>query len=218
MRIGEVARRTGVGVSTLRAWESRFRFLEPQRSPAGHRLYDEADVERVEAVLRLIAEGLTLAAAIARVAGAGIGALPEGEGEALLYGQILQATDQGVWVSKDGRTRYANRRMAEMLGYPVEELLTVPVVDLLGRELLPAIRERGALTRDGHQLHFIQELRRADGSTFMAEITTTPLPTPTGRYEGAVALVNEISGRDDADRARLQATLLGAVGEAVSHS
>ena len=53
MRVGELARRTGVGVSTLRAWESRFRFLQPQRSPAGHRVYLESDVGRVEAVLRL---------------------------------------------------------------------------------------------------------------------------------------------------------------------
>src|SRR3954447_17499429 len=67
MRVGELARRTGVGVSTLRAWERRFRFLEPQRSAAGHRVYDETDVERVEAVVRLVAEGLTLQAAITRV-------------------------------------------------------------------------------------------------------------------------------------------------------
>src|ERR1700731_2562681 len=67
MRVGELARRTGVGVSTLRAWESRFKFLQPQRSPSGQRLYVETDVERVDAVLRLVAEGLTLPAAIGRV-------------------------------------------------------------------------------------------------------------------------------------------------------
>src|SRR4051812_34502718 len=104
MRVGELARRTGVGVSTLRAWERRFGFLDPDRSPAGHRVYGEDDVERVNAVLRLVAEGLTLPAAIGRITSVGTGALPAGEGEALLYGQILQVADQGVWVSKDGRT------------------------------------------------------------------------------------------------------------------
>ena len=93
MRVGELARRTGVGVSTLRAWEGRFHFLEPDRSASGHRLYDEADVGRVEAVVRLVAEGLTLAAAIARVSGVGTGALPTGEGEALLFGQILHTEE-----------------------------------------------------------------------------------------------------------------------------
>ncbi|MDQ1697550.1 MAG: MerR family transcriptional regulator, light-induced transcriptional regulator, partial [Frankiaceae bacterium] len=55
MRVGELSRRTGVGVSTLRAWESRFHFLEPERSEAGHRMYAESDVERVNAVHRLVA-------------------------------------------------------------------------------------------------------------------------------------------------------------------
>src|SRR5687767_9303477 len=102
MRVGELARRTGVGVSTLRAWERRFQFLEPERSPAGHRLYDEADVGRVDTVLRLVAEGLTLAAAIARV---GTGTPQAGEAEERLYGQVLEAAEQGIWVARDGRTR-----------------------------------------------------------------------------------------------------------------
>src|SRR6185503_63454 len=103
MRVGDLSRRTGVGVSTLRAWERRFNFPQPQRTAAGHRLYDEADVELIDAVVRLIAEGLTLPAAIGRVATIGPAALPSGEGEALLYGQILEASDQGVWVARDGR-------------------------------------------------------------------------------------------------------------------
>ena len=40
---------------------------------------------------------------------------PYGEpSSALLYGQILQAAGQGIWVIHDGRTRYANRRMEEI--------------------------------------------------------------------------------------------------------
>ncbi|MEY2438079.1 MAG: hypothetical protein QOF97_2915 [Acidimicrobiaceae bacterium] len=219
MRVGELARRTGVGVSTLRAWENRFNFLEPQRSPAGHRLYVEADVERVDAVLRLVAEGLTLAAAIARVANVGTGALPDGEGEALLFAQILQAADQGVWVSRDGRTRYANRRMAEIVGYTVEELLTIPVLNFFKPEELPVVRERAARVRAGHRVQFTQELRRADGSAFLAEVNTTPLLNQAGRYEGAVSLVNDITARNATEtQAHLRATLLDSIGEAVTAS
>ncbi|MEY2434085.1 MAG: hypothetical protein QOC92_3810 [Acidimicrobiaceae bacterium] len=217
MRIGELARRTGVGVSTLRAWERRFRFLEPQRSPAGHRLYAETDVEGVDAVLRLVAEGLTLAAAITRVASVGAGSLPEGEAEALLYSQILQAADQGLWVAKDGRTRYANRRMAEIMASSVAELAATPVLEFFHPEDLPLVKERTEQVRAGNRLHFTTELRRRDGSTFLAEITTTPLFNPAGRYDGAVALVNDITDRHEIEaQARLRATLLDAVGEAVA--
>ncbi len=63
LRIGAVARRTGVAVTTLRAWESRYGLLEPQRTEGGHRLYGEADVDRVLAVLRLTAQGWAVSAA-----------------------------------------------------------------------------------------------------------------------------------------------------------
>ena len=216
MRVGELARRTGVGVSTLRAWEHRFAFLEPRRTPAGHREYDEADVERVHAVTRLVAEGLTLPAAIARVASAGTGALPEGEAESLLYSQILQAAAQGIWVIRDGRTRFANRRMAEMMHCSVEELVEFPVLEIFTSDMLPTVRERTERVRAGQRLHFTQQLRRADGTTFVAEVNTTPLFNQAGRYEGAVALVDDVTTRHEAEgEALLRATLLDSIGEAV---
>jgi len=67
LRIGAVARRTGVAVATLRAWESRYRVLQPCRTDGGHRLYSEGDVDRVLAVLRLTAQGWSVSAAAASV-------------------------------------------------------------------------------------------------------------------------------------------------------
>lgn len=217
MRIGELARRTGVGVSTLRAWESRYHFLEPQRSPSGHRQYDDRDVERVNAVLRLVTEGLTLAAAITRVSSSGAAAHPAGEAEALLYGQILQAVGQGIWVIGHGQTRYANRRMAEIMGHSLDDLLARPVHDIFEPQELPLVRERAERVRAGHRLHFTQRLRRADGSMFLADVSTTPLFNQAGRYEASVALVSDITARNEAaTHARLRATLLDAIGEAVT--
>jgi DNA-binding transcriptional MerR regulator len=63
LRIGAVARRTGVAVTTLRAWEARYGLLTPQRTDGGHRLYGEEDVDRVLAVLRLTAQGWAVSAA-----------------------------------------------------------------------------------------------------------------------------------------------------------
>jgi PAS domain S-box-containing protein len=219
MRVGELARRTGVGVSTLRAWETRFRFLEPRRSSAGHRLYDEADVGRVEAVLRLLADGLTLPAAIARVASAGAAAIPAGEAEALLYNQILQAVGQGIWLIREGRSRFVNQRMAELMRCSIDELVALPIFNIFDPAELPVVRERTAQVRDGQRLHFTQYLRRSDGSTFLAEVKTTPLFDQAGRYEGAVAVVDDVTARHEAEmQATLRATLLDSVGEAVTAS
>lgn len=216
LRIGELARRAGVGTSTLRAWERRFQFPRPARSDSGHRLYEEADVGRIEAVVRLVSQGLTLPAAIARVAGAGSGAIPEGEGEALLYGQVLEAVGQGIWVSRDGRTRFANGRMAEMLRCSVDEVVARPVLDFLGPEEQRVTRAAVADVRAGRRRHLTHEVRRPDGSTFVADVDTTPLFDHAGRYEGAVAIVTDVTGRAEAERqTRLRAALLDAIGEAV---
>jgi PAS domain S-box-containing protein len=216
MRVGELSRRTGVGVSTLRAWEARFHFLMPERSPAGHRLYADADVDRVNAVLRLVAEGLALPGAIARVSSVGPGALPDGHGEAMLYGQVLQAVGQGVWVMHDGRTRYANRRMAELMGRSIDELVVIPVDDLFGPVPEHEGKARRAALRQGKSLRFTNTVARADGTTFLAEIDMTPLFDHAGHYEGAVALVQDISSRAEVERqARLRSALLDSIGEAV---
>src|SRR5437868_9568235 len=118
MRIGELARRTGVEAGTLRAWERRFALLSPTRTDGGQRQYSDNDVERVLAVRRLMEEGLTLGAAVRRVLGAGDGALTTSEADTLLLHQLVENLNQGILVGRDGRVRYANRRAAHMLRCP----------------------------------------------------------------------------------------------------
>lgn len=67
LRIGEVSRRTGVAVPTLRAWERRYGLLAPERTEGGHRLYRDADVDRVRAMSRLLDGGWSAAAAAREV-------------------------------------------------------------------------------------------------------------------------------------------------------
>jgi DNA-binding transcriptional MerR regulator len=77
LRIGEVARRTGMTTAALRAWESRYGLLAPARTAGGQRLYREADVDRVRAVHRLVSRGWSVAGAVSEVL-----AQPDGPGEA----------------------------------------------------------------------------------------------------------------------------------------
>jgi len=65
--IKQAAARSGVTVELLRAWERRYRVVHPQRTPAGYRLYDDADVSRLQAVRRLLSEGWSAGNAAAAV-------------------------------------------------------------------------------------------------------------------------------------------------------
>jgi DNA-binding transcriptional MerR regulator len=60
-RIAEVARRTGIPITTLRFYEKELPGLFPVRKTrGGHRRYEERDVSRFAAVRRLTREGVAL--------------------------------------------------------------------------------------------------------------------------------------------------------------
>lgn len=55
---GAVARRLGVAVTTLRTWHQRYGLGPSLHEPGHHRRYTEEDIERLEAMQRLIASGV----------------------------------------------------------------------------------------------------------------------------------------------------------------
>lgn len=60
MRIGELARRTGVSQRALRYYEEHG-LLSPDRLPSGYRVYSEEDVASVLRIRALLAAGLSVA-------------------------------------------------------------------------------------------------------------------------------------------------------------
>lgn len=62
--IGVVMRVTGIAIATLRAWERRYGFPHSGRTQGGHRLYSEADIERLRWVKAQIDHGMQTAQAI----------------------------------------------------------------------------------------------------------------------------------------------------------
>jgi DNA-binding transcriptional MerR regulator len=60
--IRTVAKITGVSEGTLRAWEVRYGIITPARTPGGHRIFSENDIERVLSIKRMLhVDGLSLA-------------------------------------------------------------------------------------------------------------------------------------------------------------
>jgi DNA-binding transcriptional MerR regulator len=58
--IRTVANLTGINPVTLRAWERRYNLITPQRTPKGHRLYTEEDVDLIKQVLELLDQGISI--------------------------------------------------------------------------------------------------------------------------------------------------------------
>jgi len=58
--ISVAAELTGSGVQSLRLYE-RIGLVEPARTPGGTRRYSDADIERLQQIIELLAEGINLA-------------------------------------------------------------------------------------------------------------------------------------------------------------
>jgi MerR family transcriptional regulator, light-induced transcriptional regulator len=58
--IGVVAERTGLTPEVIRVWERRYGAVRPERTPAGQRLYTDADVERLRLLRRATQGGRSI--------------------------------------------------------------------------------------------------------------------------------------------------------------
>lgn len=123
------------------------------------------------------------------------------------YRLIVESMLEGVWVlDSHGTTVYANQRMAEMLGYAVNDMPGRPFFDFIAEEQREAAkyyrerRSRGISER--HEF----PLRRKDGEELWASVSSTPLTDEKGEFIGALAIVSDITERKRAEReiARLE--------------
>lgn len=109
LKVGDLARRTGLTVRTLHHYDE-IGLLKPSgRSEAGYRLYSQGDVQRLHAVQTMRQMGLALS---------DIGALLEGEGMApeRIIGQQIRALDQQISQATELRGRLTMLRDGLMAG------------------------------------------------------------------------------------------------------
>jgi MerR family transcriptional regulator, light-induced transcriptional regulator len=148
LRIGQLSRRVGVPVESLRAWERRYGLLAPSRTQGGFRLYGEDDVVRVLAMRANLERGLSAAEA-ARLA------LAE-EAEAAAPTPVRDA----------GELAAALDRFDEVAAQAaIDRLLSTLTLDVvLGDVVVPYLHELGERWERGEatvaQEHFASNLLR----------------------------------------------------------
>ena len=109
LKVGELARRTGLTVRTLHHYDEIGLLAPSGRSEAGYRLYSQADVQRLHGIQTMRQMGLALS---------DIGELLAGEGMApeRIIGQQIRALDQQITQATELRGRLAMLRDGLMAG------------------------------------------------------------------------------------------------------
>lgn len=121
---------TGVNPVTLRAWERRYGLVTPRRTPSGHRLYSRDDIDRINEILALVTQGVS------------IGQVP-----ALLRRRESAAKRHadGVWSPLQSRASAAISRFdeAELEVVFAEALATHPIAEVTAQLILPLLTTLG---------------------------------------------------------------------------
>ncbi len=114
------------------------------------------------------------------------------------FRRIVHSAQEGIWeIDAAARTTFVNPRMAQMLGYRIEEMMGRPLADFMdqeGRALVErnlARRQQGIAER--HELRFLHK----DGRSLWTTLATNPIFDSLGQYMGALALVSDIGERRD---------------------
>jgi len=134
--IKAVALATGLSVETLRAWERRYRIVEPQRTSSGHRVYTSRDVAR----LRVLRETTDRGHAIGKIAH-----LSDAELGCLLTDRHEDHPNQAPAVALSARILAAIERydMDECDQALAMAFALLPIADVVSEVLSPVLREVG---------------------------------------------------------------------------
>jgi len=127
--IGTVSEITGVNAVTLRAWERRYGLIQPERTPKGHRMYSQTDVDKIQHILEQLSKGI----AVSRVA------------ESLHAQPSSEKTEEDIWERYRVRMIEAISRFDEnVLDSVYNEAMSLYPVDIVTRQLLtPLLKDLG---------------------------------------------------------------------------
>ena len=115
------------------------------------------------------------------------------------YRYIVETTNEGVWlIDAAHKTTFMNRRMAQMLGCEADMGA--------GRSPIEFLDEAGRANFRAHLDHpgdvqMEVQFIRLDGTSLWALLAATPMIDATGRYNGSLAMVKDVTERKQAAEA-----------------
>lgn len=122
------------------------------------------------------------------------------------YRRIVETANEGIWVvDSEYRITFVNPRMAEFLGYAIEEMVGQPTNRFVVDEDQPELNDRIERRRAGKRERYELRLLRKDGSVGHFWLSASPLREFDGRFAGSFAMLADITEQRKSEE-RLQET------------
>ena len=131
------------------------------------------------------------------------------------YRQIIETAQEGVWmIDARNKTTFVNPKMAEMLGYTVDEMTGVAMTDFMDDEWIVIALAKLEMRRQGINEQHEFKFMRKNGTAIWTLINTNPIMDADGTYQGALAMVSDITERKlAAEKIQIQFEHLTALRE-----
>lgn len=106
------------------------------------------------------------------------------------YRQFIELSNEGIWmVDANWKTTLVNPRLCELLGYSESEMIGMDLLDFYYPEDHHLVISRIERREHGENMRISVRYRRNDGSPLLADISTKPIFSEAGQFEGAMAIV-----------------------------
>jgi PAS domain S-box-containing protein len=127
------------------------------------------------------------------------------------YRQLVDTLNEGIWrIDAEGGTIFVNPKMAEMLGYKVNDMDGKHFFDFIDKKDLQNSRRCIEKCQQGITEQHEFTFRKKNGELLYTLVNTSPIYDEQGTYIGVIAGITDISLRKQAE-ARVRKSLDGTI-------
>ena len=115
---------------------------------------------------------------------------------------IIHTVADGILLNDtSGRIKFANTRLASLLGVRPEDMLGKHIFDFMDEESAAQARANLKRRSSGHFDRFDHRWRRADGTALWSVVAAKPMYSVDGEHQGSLVTVTDITERKRAEEA-----------------
>jgi PAS domain S-box-containing protein len=121
------------------------------------------------------------------------------------YRLIVENASEGIWIAdRESITTFVNRRMADMLGFTVDEMIGTSALQYVDRGHIDAIELNLVKRRRGEKSRSEFTFIRKDGAPVWVVSHSTPLLDNSGSFMGTLAIISDITERRQMQEALIE--------------